>query len=372
MATNEVYVCLRRSDIPAQGVLAVTDLKPSKGDSNQVYDSAPQPKYVHRVDNDKVRTTGSVVTVASFKGLAAYLIDNVVSGGLAGGTGCLSAIHANAAADLIVSAMDAGHSLTLGYLNTLLEAVADNTELTNAGGSLSTGLLSDVLRILAGARYTLPVAQVSTGGVKTVRAGAFNTTTRAYQPLWDSGDFTMSLYAGQLSQFLLDTFDPGNKVEGVAVVCYDSEGNALPHTDTPRSWTDVQGGIRTFKTTVNYTALSIGAGSKTLSFTEFPKNALVFGANVVVNTPFVAGGLGSITLNLGDSGKTDQLLHLAQMFGVTGGQTVDDALSSSKLPTAEPAYGIQGVFAADVNFDTFTAGNITIQVFYIDLNQVGL
>ena len=58
--------------------------------------------------------------------------------------------------DALLLRLDSGLSMTLASINTVLLAEA-GAELTNAGGSLSTGTVADVLSILAGRDYALPV-----------------------------------------------------------------------------------------------------------------------------------------------------------------------------------------------------------------------
>lgn len=58
--------------------------------------------------------------------------------------------------DALLNRLDSGLSMTLANINTVLLAEA-GAELTNAGGSLSTGTVADVLSILAGRDYAVPV-----------------------------------------------------------------------------------------------------------------------------------------------------------------------------------------------------------------------
>lgn len=58
--------------------------------------------------------------------------------------------------DALLTRMDSGLSMTLANINTVLLAEA-GAELTNAGGSASTGTVADVLSILAGRDYAVPV-----------------------------------------------------------------------------------------------------------------------------------------------------------------------------------------------------------------------
>jgi hypothetical protein len=61
----------------------------------------------------------------------------------------------------IMGAARAGNALTLAAINTLLVAAAGaGTELTTAGGSESFGTVRDILRILAGEIYRLPLLTI--------------------------------------------------------------------------------------------------------------------------------------------------------------------------------------------------------------------
>jgi hypothetical protein len=71
--------------------------------------------------------------------------------------------------DALLGRMDAGLGMTLANINTILLAQA-GTELTNAGGSNSAGLVADVLSLLAGRGYT-----VSVGALKYTAVAAPDT-----------------------------------------------------------------------------------------------------------------------------------------------------------------------------------------------------
>ena len=155
------FICLRRTDIP-NGVLQVTDLWPSKSQYNPAVDPAPQgPRYVNAGTTATVTLSSTGGAQRNFgraqSGLAAYLIANVQQAG-AGGP-ALTPANADTAAAAIIAAMRAGSALALADINALLDAVVGGTVLTG-GGSLSTGTVKDVLRVLAGCVYTVPVGTV--------------------------------------------------------------------------------------------------------------------------------------------------------------------------------------------------------------------
>lgn len=223
------YICMIREDIP-DGVLQVLDLFPNTSLRNQIYDPVGQTKYVNRCDNDTVATQasgGNDVTRAEYKGVAAYLLDHVESGGLAAGTGALSDANANTIAAAIIAAMDAGTAMGLAAVNALLSATAANTELTSAGGSASTGTLAELLKILAGGEYVLPAGSVTeepTGTFNPTESGAF--TTGQYRNTYDSFALNASLGEGALSQYIAATYEYGGTA-GAAIVVYDDVGAVM-------------------------------------------------------------------------------------------------------------------------------------------------
>lgn len=223
------FICMIRTDIE-DGVLQVLDLYPNTSLRNPIYDAVGQTKYVNRCQNDTVATTtsgGNDVTISEYKGVAAYLLDHVESGGLAAGTGALSDANANTIADNIIAAMDAGTAMSLAAVNALLAATAANTELTSAGGSASTGSLVDLLKILAGGEYVLPAGSITespTGTFDPTEAGDF--TTGQYRATYDSFALNASLSEGALSQFTASTFEYAGTT-GAALVVYDDAGAVM-------------------------------------------------------------------------------------------------------------------------------------------------
>ena len=97
------FLCLQTNAIP-DGVIQVTDVTPNVSQAGELA-GAGQSRYVRRVENATVVTAapvgGALDTVGDLRGLAAYLIDNVDTGGGQGGA-ALTAGEANAAAGLII------------------------------------------------------------------------------------------------------------------------------------------------------------------------------------------------------------------------------------------------------------------------------
>ncbi|MBD3261426.1 MAG: hypothetical protein GF334_07055 [Candidatus Altiarchaeales archaeon] len=226
----QVYVCMIRTDIP-DSVLQVLDLKPNESQRSFPYDPPGQTKYLRRADNDTVSTQtagGVITTVAAYDGVAAYLIDNVEKGGLAAGTGALTASDANTIAAAILAAMDTPSALDLASVNALIAATAANSELTNAGGSASTGSLAALLQILAGGVYTVPAgATLESAGVMTAAAtGSMN--ANKYRPTYDTGALQLSLNLpeGDLYQLSQANFTYASTA-GAAVQVFSATGTLL-------------------------------------------------------------------------------------------------------------------------------------------------
>lgn len=216
------YVCLRRTDVPP-GVVQVLDLWPNTS-LKTVYEPVGQTGYIsHRPDNDTVSTSVGRVTLSGYSGVAAYLLDNIVSGGEDSGTGALSDADANEIADDLVDAMSDGDPMTLANVNAIIDNVVSDTSL---GGGGSTGVLSELLRILSGEVYTVPSgSDMEVGGTKTARLGSFASLSRIRR-FYDGVSFQASAHEGQLAGFKSDDFVYVD-VAGALLVIYDDSGNVV-------------------------------------------------------------------------------------------------------------------------------------------------
>lgn len=225
------FICKRRSDIP-NGVLQVTDLWPNASQRNQSIDPKPQgPRYVSAPVSNTVVLSSTGATQRYFataqSGLAAYIIANVATGAGA----AFTPAEANAAAAALIAAMAAGSALNLAAINVILAAAAAGSALT-AGGS--TGAVADVLRILAGATYTVPAGTVVQIPVSTFNPQAAPATFNADNFDFDTfkdilvsdSSFYISLAEGQINGFSSSTFMYKN-VAGAALVVYDNAGAVL-------------------------------------------------------------------------------------------------------------------------------------------------
>lgn len=225
------YLCKIRTDVP-NSILQVLDLDPNTSQRSLIYEPPGQTRYCNRVENDTVSTVSPaapIATVAAYNGLAAYLIDNVEGGGLAAGTAALTAADTNTIALAIIAALDAGTAMSLSNINALLSATIADTELTSAGGSASTGSLTDLLSILAGRRFTLPQASVvdTDGSTFTAAvAGSFDDNANGYRHTHESGALQISLGEGHLSQFIAATF-LYKDTASAALIVYDDDGSVM-------------------------------------------------------------------------------------------------------------------------------------------------
>ena len=187
---NRVYIVPLRNDLKGLG-LSLTDLKPSAGQRNSIYDGQHQNVYLEEsldpagttvVDGinyvsgplnttltanavaDDTTGGGNNVTAmqATSFGLAAYLKDRVHRAGIAAAAnGELAFAECNAAAALILTDALAGTTLDLARINVHLAATVAQTDLTGASGfSKSFGSVEDIMKILSGAVYRLPVLTI--------------------------------------------------------------------------------------------------------------------------------------------------------------------------------------------------------------------
>lgn len=219
------YIIMRRTDIP-NGVLQVDDLKPNDSQRNYSIEPPGQSGYVRNIANSDVVVTsgaGPIVTVGDACGLAAYLIDNVEdSSGSA-----LTAAVANLATAFIVNRAQGGLDLQLADIDQeLFDAGATAGTGLTAGNS--TGVLTELLSILAGAKYQLPAGSVVEDGANnfvTARAGFFAASPQVRNVL-DTGAFQVSLGGGDLFNYSQATFFY-NGALGAALMVVADDGAVL-------------------------------------------------------------------------------------------------------------------------------------------------
>ncbi len=129
--------------------------------------------------------TGAGVTLNGWAGNMPVLASATITG-TAVSTGRMFRTHEtwtqtvqDATADAIVARLDSGQPMALANINTVLLAQA-GAELTNAGGSQSTGSVIDILACLAGRIYRAPVKDT------TGRANVNDVTSDRYYRYMDS------------------------------------------------------------------------------------------------------------------------------------------------------------------------------------------
>lgn len=219
------YIIMRRTDIP-NGVLQVDDLKPNDSQRNYTLDPPGQSGYVRQIPaSDTVVTTGAgpILTVRDACGLGAYLIDNVED---SSGTAITAAV-ANAAAATIIARAVAGFTLTLADVDAALVA-AGATAGTGLETGASTGMLSELLEIMSGAKYQLPAgSEVEDGGnlFNPTRQGFF-ATTPGVKNILATGAFNVSNGAGDLFNYKQPGFEY-NGVFGPAILVLADDGTVL-------------------------------------------------------------------------------------------------------------------------------------------------
>jgi len=219
------YIIMRRTDIP-NGVLQVDDLKPNDSQRNYTLDPPGQSGYVREIPaSDTVITTGGgpILIVRDVCGLAGYLIDNVED---SSGTAITAAVANSSAATIIARAV-AGLAVTLADVDAALVA-AGATAGTGLEAGASTGMLSELLEILMGAKYQLPAgSEVEDGGnlFNTTRLGFF-ATTPGVKRIEATGAFNVSNGAGDLFNYKRADFEY-NGVFGPAVLVLADDGTVL-------------------------------------------------------------------------------------------------------------------------------------------------
>jgi hypothetical protein len=170
------YICLAQS-LP-DGTIQVLDLKPNTSQRSLIYEPPGQTQYVNRVQDGTVAFDPAGITTTAVLGLSAYLVDRVEPAG-----GTWTAANQAAVADGLVARLDAGNGLTLAEVNVVIQVTFGGSDLDGAGSN-STGVLIELLSILAGRNYVLGVGFVKgTGGAwSAVIDGLFTEAVRVNDP----------------------------------------------------------------------------------------------------------------------------------------------------------------------------------------------
>lgn len=219
MPAQTAFIARVREDIEA-GTLQWTDLSPNSSQHIPSLQPVTQTGYLGaRVVNDTVGAlTAGTTTAAEYEGLAAYIIDNVID--LVSGV-TITVARANAVAIALIARLDAGSTLSAANFTAAVVAAGGGAGTTIDGGG-SSGTLVELLKIIAGATYTLPSGSVVGGLAAALNAGTLDTTTMGRQ-IYVTGALQLSCGEGQLSTYASNTFTFGGTA-GRALVVYDSLG----------------------------------------------------------------------------------------------------------------------------------------------------
>jgi hypothetical protein len=215
-------ICIRDASV-TNGQLMVKDLWPNRSQANPVVDPAPQgPRYL-RVVEDTLPVVANNLVSRQVSGLSAYLLVTL-DAGAAGAQ--LTPAQASAMATSVIATMRTGVALDLATLNGLFAAVVAGTGI---GLGASTATVVNVLRILGGARFVVPVGTNVNVNFLTanVQEGLFDTTVHA-EIIPEDSSFWISLAKGNLLKMKSSRIDPRtNATLNPYVVVYDTDGSVL-------------------------------------------------------------------------------------------------------------------------------------------------
>lgn len=224
-------------DAQGKSRLQITDLFPNKSQSNAVITPRFQgPYYFRPVDTsagalvDLPALDGALDIAVEVSGLAAYFLSVVEK---ANGTHISPAEARDIGSDM-TARMEFGLPLTLTDINTSIDGVVVGSELTNAGGSDSTGSVKEVLEILCGAKtFTLPVghsvgddgnADAFTPFANAPAQAAAFTDVEGYTSIPAThSSFYISARSGQIRTAQLNL----NYNNQPAIVAYDDDGSIV-------------------------------------------------------------------------------------------------------------------------------------------------
>lgn len=151
-----------------------------------------------------VTLTLSVIGSSPVTALATLATSNATRNVLSGAVLALSVTiptraQYKAAADAIIARMDAGQTLTLSDVNTILAANLGDAELTSVGGSASVGTLAELLAILSGRGFLLSGGTVlfsSSLWQGSTSVGSFTTPRQIYGNQFINGEIVPLKGAG--------------------------------------------------------------------------------------------------------------------------------------------------------------------------------
>jgi hypothetical protein len=171
-------------------------------------------------------------------GLRAYLVDRVEP---AGG----SWTHANqvAIASAILARLDAGLSLLMADLNVIIQVVFAASDFDGTGSN-STGVLSELLDLLAGRGYYLPVGALKGpgGAWAAAQAGSFTVASTVYGTTMNHGEIRPATVGGDTVQLevrgIRETYvlmGHTTSIGATDLVCFSG---GSPQISAPTLWPD--------------------------------------------------------------------------------------------------------------------------------------
>ena len=189
------YICLARNDIP-DGVVQILSLIPNSSQRIPAYDPVGQTRYLNRLSDAAVRFTAAGLTAEEFVGLRAYLVDHVEPAG-----GSWTHSKQVYVANAIIARLDAGLSMLVTDLNAIIQVKFAGSDFDGTGSN-STGVLTDLLDILAGRGYQMPAGSLKgTGGVwSAVPTGSFTRSATIYGTGMNHGEIRPATMGGDTVQ----------------------------------------------------------------------------------------------------------------------------------------------------------------------------
>ena len=231
------YICLARNDIP-DGVVQILSLIPNSSQRHPGYDPPGQTRYLNRVASNPVlfKTTGA--TLHDTDGLIAYLVDRVEP---AGGTWT----HANQQwiAGAILARLDAGAPMLVANLNTIIQVIFAASDFDGSSSS-STGVLTELLDILAGRGYRLPAGYLKGpgGAWSATQRGAFTYDATVYGTTLQHGEIRPATAGGDTVQLevrgITETYILMGHTKSIGatdLVCFSG---GSPQISAPTLWPD--------------------------------------------------------------------------------------------------------------------------------------
>jgi hypothetical protein len=218
----QVFLIMRRTDIP-DGEMQVVDLWPNTSQRNSVLTPPGQTGYVSNIPDAAadgfVGAGPTFTTSATLSGVSAYLLGNINT--TAGAAAPFTGAEADAATAGLVAIAQAGTALDAAAVDAVLAGVVAGTTLSGGG---STGVLTELLAVMAGASYTVAAGtDLAVAGVKVAtQQGSFG----AFRQLYDTGYFIISNAEGNISRLKAATFDYDG-TQGAAITVYSATGTLL-------------------------------------------------------------------------------------------------------------------------------------------------